>query len=341
MRVERLHQGSDAYGAMAPFTDKGQRAKVWNSLLKDNESGQVINNNGALHYEDHKRMLDDVEAVRKYMPTAFSTLSAVPGITVPVSITDTLIGYQNMNQFDAQTSMDGSNRKTNQSNYQYNWVPQPIYHCDFEIPWRQNGFGYKTTDGTSEGTTEVMLERDKVMINGDSNINISVNGQAAPLYGLSNSPFTNAVPGGISDWNVPANLVNAHKEIIALLAEGYSDQVSMNIPNTVIMFVANDFYPLLENDYSDDKGDRTVRERIEAITAIKEIQPCQWLPDGSVLLVEAMSRTIRIAQSTDITVVPKIRTHEMEPMKMTIMAASTPQVRADRNGNTGIIFATQ
>ena len=246
-----------------------------------------------------------------------------------------------MNQFDAKTSMNGSGRTGNQTNYKYSWVPQPIYHTDFSIPFRQNGFSYKNSDGVAESVTQVALERDKTLVLGNSDIVVDVNGTEAVLYGLTNHPNTLPMAGGISDWALPANNDKIYKEMITLTKAMFTQRKAAQIPNSVIAFVANDVAPEFDADYSGSKGDRTVRERCMAIAAIRDIIPCQWLPDGAVLLVEASPQTLRLPTSNDIIVTPWSRVDPMEDLRFTVFAASTLQVRADRNGNTGILYATK
>ena len=336
--------GSGNYGKLARVVDsKETRAKMWANHLIDNKDGIVVNNtSGTLHYDDHKRMLDDVVEARKYMPTGFRTLSAVPGISVAASLTDMLVGYQDMNEFTAKTSMNGSNRQSNQSDYRYNWVPQPIYHCDFEIPWRQGGFAYKSADGATEAAMQVELERDKTLFLGNDQIIVNVNGVDAQLFGLTNAPGVLQLAGAISDWAVTANIDAIVPEFIAnTLKPMYATKKAAQVPNSLIVFVANDIYMNLENDYSTQKGDRTVMQRMQAIASVRDVMPCQWLADGEVVVVEALPMSIRIPQAVDTTVMPWQRVEEMENLKFTCMAASTLQVRKDRNDATGVARATK
>lgn len=335
--------GSKLHSMLARAESKEFRQKLWANQLIDNAEGIVVNNTGGtLHYDDHKNMLDDVVAARKYIPTGFRALSAVPGIAVNVAIGETLIGYQDMNEFNAKTSMNGSNRESNQTDYKYNWVPQPIYHCDFHVPWRQGGFSYKSSDGASEAAMQVELERDKTLFLGNDNIIVNVNGVDAQLFGLTNAPGVLQLAGGISDWANVANNDNIVKELISnIISPMYAQKKAAQVPNSLIVFVANDINMNLENDYSSQKGDKTIIERMKAITAVRDVLPCQWLQPGEVVVVEALPMSIRIPQATDTTVMPWQRSNEMEDLKFTVMAASTLQVRKDRNGNTGVARATK
>lgn len=337
-----LSPGSKMHSLLARAESKEMRQKLWANHLIDNDKGLVVNNTGTLHYDDHKNMLDDVVQARKYIPTGFRALSAVPGVAVNAAIGDTLVGYQDMNEFNAKTSMNGSNRESNQTDYRYNWVPQPIYHCDFHVPWRQGGFAYKSSDGASEAAMQVELERDKTLFLGNSNIIVNVNGTDAELFGLTNAPGVLQLAGAISDWADATNNDNIVKELITnIISPMYAQKKAAQVPNSLMVFVANDIYTNLENDYSSQKGDRTIIERMRAVTSVRDVLPCQWLAAGEVVVVEALPMSIRIPQAMDTTVMPWQRTNEMEDLKFTCMAASTLQVRRDRNGNTGVARATK
>jgi hypothetical protein len=334
--------GSKQHRFISRMETKEARAEGWKFNLKDNEKGLVVNNtSGTLHYEDHKRMLDDVVMVRQYMPTVFDTLIDAPGVQASVSLYETLVGYQNMNEFNAQTSMNGSNRQTNQSDYKYEWVPQPIYHCDFHIPWRQSGFGYKQGDGASEASMQVRRERDEALILGNSDIIVNVNGVDAQMYGLTNAPGVLLQPGTLTNWANPDNSDSVYKEANTMIASLYAQKKGAQVANSGYFIVASDVYPQLNLDYSTQKSGLTNMQRIEAIPQVRGVLTSEFLPDGAVLFVEALPQTLRIPTSVDVTVAPWQLSHQMEDPKFTVFAASTLQVRQDRNGNTGIVYATK
>ncbi len=334
--------GSKLHRHIAKMETKKARQGAWNSLLIDNHEGLVVNNtSGTLHYEDHKRMLDDVVMVRQYMPAVFDTLSAAPGVSVNVSLYDTLVGYQNINDFNSQTSMNGSNRQSNQTDYSYNWTPQPIYHCDFHVPWRQSGFGYKQGDGAAEAAMQVRRERDETMILGNSDIIVNVNGVDAQLYGLTNAPGVLLRPGTLTNWADAANSDTVYTEANSMIAALYAQKKSAQVEKSGYFIVASDVYPQLNLDYSTQKSGLTNMQRIMAIPQVRGVITSEFLPDGAVLFVEALPQTLRIPQSVDTTIAPWQLSHQMEDPKFTVFAASTLQVRQDRNGNTGIVYATK
>jgi hypothetical protein len=334
--------GSALHRHIAKMETEQARHNAWRGHLIDNKDGVIVNNTGGtLHYEDHKVMLDDVTAVRQYMPTIFDTLRAAPGVGVNVSLYETLVGSQNMNEFNAQTSMNGSNRKSNQSDYKFDWVPQPIYHCDFHVPWRQSGFSYKQGDGAAEATMQVRRERDEALILGNSDIIVNVNGVDAQMYGLTNAPGVLLRPGTLTNWALSANSDTVYKEANDMISALYAQKKGAQMANSGYFIVASDVYPQLNLDYSTQKSGLTNMQRIEAIPQVRGVLTSEFLPDGAVLFVEALPQTLRIPASTDVTVAPWNLSHQMEDPKFTVFAASTLQVRKDRNDNTGIVYATK
>ena len=237
--------------------------------------------------------------------------------------------------------MNGSNRKSNQTDYKFKWTPQPIYHCDFHIPWRQAGFGYKAGDGGMEASIQVALQREVSLIQGNADIQVNINGVDAPHYGLINAPGTNLQPGAISDWANAANKGVVYAEYVGLITEMFGTDRSAQTPGSILMVVANDVFTQLQLVADAGNSERTNFLRLMDHVATKEIIPSQFLPDGAVLLIEASPLNIRIPRSADITVAPWLKTHDMDDSRFTVMAASTLQVREDRNSRAGILYATK
>lgn len=331
------------YNALSRYVDEDMRHGQWNSRLIDDENGVNLNNaSGSIHYDDHRIMLQDVVQAREYTASVFDTLSAVPGVQLSVSISDTLVGYMDRNQHNAQTSMNGSNRKSQETNYQWSWVPQPIVHSDFHIQYRQRSFSYKAGDGISASTIAVMKERDKNLVLGNADISVNVDGVLSELKGFTNSAGTLLQPGSMTDWANPANVGTIYGEAVALISTMFTTDRSAQTPNSVFMFVANDIFTNLELIFALNQGSNVKNiDLIKNITAIKDVMPNEFLVDGSVLLVEGTPETYRIPMSQDITVAPWQIIDPMGDQQYTVFTASTLQVRQDRNGRSGVSYATK
>lgn len=316
-----------------------QREKTWGNIVSTNDKGVVTNALGALKYDDYKELTDEVVEVRKFESVGnfYRTLTGSPGMSRSMNIGKTLIDYKDMNSFgDATTSMDASNREAEQNNYDQRVVPLPIFHKDFLIPWRQEGFSYKQSDGVSESMFRVMETRDKVLINGAANINVN----GTELYGYTNHPAT-IKEAGILDLADPANATDAYNVFVTLTKRLFTD-AKVAAPNSVAVFVANDVWASLQFKSSDTKSnDLTIAEDIARISQIRDVQPNQELPDGAILMVELNPRSSDIAVASDVIALPWQRMNQLEDLRFTIIASCTPRIKTDRNGKTGILYATK
>ena len=86
----------------------------WANILRTNQNGDVINNASSLSYDDYKDLTKDVLTAREFMNVGIQDLLAA-GLSQPSSITKTIVQYETLNTFDAQVSMNGSNRTENQT----------------------------------------------------------------------------------------------------------------------------------------------------------------------------------------------------------------------------------
>ena len=307
----------------------------WANILRTNQNGDVINNASSLSYDDYKDLTKDVLTAREFMNVGIQDLLAA-GLSQPSSITKTIVQYETMNTFDAQVSMNGSNRTENQTTYQPNWIPQPIYHTDFRVPWREAGFSYKESDGVMEAVYRVNEKQDEVLFLG-ADLGVQVSGAAAPLYGYTNHPDT--ITSTIVDWSDPANADAITGEAVGLVGELFVGGRVME-PNSVTMYVATNVWSMLQQDYATQKGDRTILERIKAISEIGDVKPQKNLSDGDVLLVELRPRTVQLSVAQQPIAVPWVKGHDLEDGRFTIYSCMVAKIKADRSGKTGIVYAS-
>jgi hypothetical protein len=108
------------------------------------------------------------------------------------------------------------------------------------------------------------------------------------------------------------------------------------------MWVASDVLTALQYKSSANKSnDLTVQQDLMNIAQLGSIQMHQNLPAGAVLLVEMSPRTSDLAVASDVIAMPWQRMNDLEDMRFSIMAACTPRIKRDRNGKTGILYATK
>ena len=95
----------------------------------------------------------------------------------------------------------------------------------------------------------------------------------------------------------------------------------------------------LDADYSDAKGDNTLRDRLNAIEGIQGCTTLDKLGEFDLVLVQMTSNTIRMADAVDITT---LQWEEMGGMlqRMKVLAIMVPQVRADFEDKCGIVHGS-
>jgi uncharacterized linocin/CFP29 family protein len=314
------------------------RSKTWQANLVTNEKGIVTNATSGLKYDDYKELTEDIVKSREFdfVGNLYRTLVGA-GLTRTVDISRTLIDYHDMNAFnDAHVTMDMANRENEQSNYNQKLVPLPIFHQDFVIPWRQGSFSYKESDGVSESSFRVMETRDRVLMLGDSSINVN----GTEMYGYTNHPSTILAPG-ISDWADKANKNVVYDEMVELISQLFQNRTARE--NSLAVFVATDIKTALnfKNGAQNAATNTTLLTELESISEIRSVQAHQDLPAGAVLIIELVPMTSDLAIASDVRAVPWSKRDEYEDMRFTIMSSCTPRIKTDRQGRTGILYATK
>ena len=187
-----------------------------------------------------------------------------------------------------------------------------------------------------EAVYRVNEKQDEVLFLG-ADLGVQVSGKAAPLYGYTNHPDT--ITSTIVDWSDPANADAITGEAVGLVCELFVGGRVME-PNSVTMYVATNVWSMLQQDYATQKGDRTILERIKAITEIAKISPQKNLSDGDVLLVELRPRTVQLSVAQQPIAVPWVKGHDLEDGRFTIYSCMVAKIKADRSGKTGIVYAS-
>ena len=222
------------------------------------------------------------------------------GLVEPISFGTTIARYQKTTEFvEARVSMDGdTDGDFDRVTYDESGVPIPFIHSDWYIGARQlvasqnSEIGEPLDVTSSERAGRVVAEKIEQMIfNGNS---VRADGNTIPglttLAERATVTFTNK-------WN--ANNVTAEhilEGFKALLDEAYS-QDNYGPFN---LYVAKDIWAEIQSDYSTQKGDRTLKERIEAYEEVNRVRPGDSLPNGNVILLNMSRESIVVKQSAGI-----------------------------------------
>lgn len=256
---------------------------------------------------------------------------------IPNGMGKTVLESENVSDITAATvSMDPA-RESEGDRPEYDLVnlPLPVIHKDFYFNARQVAASRNSGAGIDVTTAQLAARRvaeeaEKMAIGIGSQIRYG-NGS---IYGITN------YPDAITTVDVTAPDAGGWTPKITVTEVIAMRQASVNAKHygPWVLYVSPDWDAYLDEDYSDAKGDNTLRERLMKITGVSDIRTLDYLTGFKLVLVQMTSDVIRLVTGMDITTV-QWETHGGMRLNFKVMAIMVPQLRGDHYGNTGIVYA--
>lgn len=297
----------------------------------------LITNATTLRHEDFLVIREEVTRVRRRELHGIQDLMDA-GLTFNVSLGEQLVGFEAINEFQAAgQDMNPRNYQNNDTIFTESFVPNPITHQSYSIPWRQQGFDYKRSLGTEEATRQVAERLENTLFNGNTEIVKTFDGTAHNPYGYTTDP--NRGTGTISDWTAEANRGKIVPELIVEIGSMWSGQGGVK-NDSVMVYVANDIWTILQKDYIAAFPSKPIKDRMMDVAQVKDVKPAEKLASGQVVLVEMERRTVELAIASDIIAVPHTKTSPMEPQVITVYGAMVQKIKSDSNSLTGVRHLT-
>jgi hypothetical protein len=106
-----------------------------------------------------------------------------------------------------------------------------------------------------------------------------------------------------------------------------------------ILYVSPDWDLYLDADYSANKGENTLRQRILDIEGITEIRQLDYLSGLQFVMVEMQARNIRMVVGLELTTLQWDSIGGMR-QNFKVMALQVPQLRMDGDGNSGVVHGS-
>jgi hypothetical protein len=189
--------------------------------------------------------------------------------------------------------------------FQLKSLPLPIFHADYQI-----------------GLRELTTSRN----NGFTGLDTLL----AAIYGYTD--FPDRATTTISDWSDTAVTGEDIVQEVLEMVQAQFDQFSYG---PFVLYIPLSYATKMSEDYSDAKGDNTIRERIEDIQEVSEVRVLDLLEDGNVLLVQLTQDKVEMVNG-----MPLSNVQWDEGGGMTshfkIMTIQIPRLLADKDGNSGI-----
>jgi hypothetical protein len=307
-----------------------------------NQGGKMVavplmNANATLR-KDEWKILDEavVMAAKERLRIVADLRSAGLTFTIPNGMGKTVLETETMSDITgASISMDPVREiEGDRPQFELTNLPLPVIHKDFYYSARQVATSRNSGAGLDVTTAQLAARRvaeeaEKLCI---GTITSPTYG-GGTVYGLINHPnvITSVDVTAPTDtgWT-PAIMV---AEVLAMRQASedkyhYGPWRLNNSPS---------WYQYLDDDYSASKGDNTLRMRLQAIKGIQSVDTLDHLTGYKLVLVQQTSDVIRLVMGMDITTV-QWETHGGMRLNFKVMAIMVPQVRADYNGNTGIVY---
>lgn len=173
--------------------------------------------------------------------------------------------------------------------------PVPVASSQFRLDrryieaGRTQGQGVDVTN-VEEHTRAVIRRLERTLFNGNSNIVMTVNSTQYTLQGYTNLTARQQVSLNDVGWDSTSDLTNAIQDILdaksVLANDGYT--------GPYMVYVPEDWDKVLDDDYKTE-SDRTLRERILAITGIEDIKVGAELAADNAVVVQMTRSSVEYA----------------------------------------------
>jgi len=256
---------------------------------------------------------------------------------IPNGMGTTVLEYQRMSDInDASISMDGIRLgDDDRPQFDSQFLPLPIVHKDFQFSLRQiqtsrqSGAPLDTTMGELAGRKVAEMVEQLVIGSLDT---YTYGG--GTIYGMTNytGRLTQTLTSPTATGWTPATLLD---EVLEMRQT--SQTYKHYGPWTLYFATGWDRY--LDNDFNTSYPNKTLRNRLKEIDGISDIKTLDYLSGYESVMLEMNPEVMRIVIGLE------VMTLEWDTMgglqkNYKVMTIMVPQLRADINGNTGIVHGS-
>lgn len=322
---------------LRPFL--GSDGRSYMTVIKNGVASAqpIMNATATLRYEDWKILDDVIVKVAKQRLRAVADLRAAGNsYTIPNGMGKTVLQTETQSDIDAATvSMDGLVAGPNDRPvFELTNLPLPIISKDFSFSARQleasRSGGSPLDTSTAELAARRVAEMAEQLLIGVAS---SYTYGGGTLYGYTNFPsrITRTITAPTAVGWTGGTLID---EILAMRQDAY-DAYHYG-PFMLYNSPAWDRY--LDADLK-AASDRTLRERINAIEGFSSMKTLDYLTNYDIVMIQMTSDVAREIIGMDITSLQWDSNGGLLK-NFKVMAILVPQLRADQNGNTGIVHGS-
>jgi len=213
-------------------------------------------------------------------------------------------------------------------------IPLPITHKDFQYSARQimtsrNGGSPLDTTNGEMSARKVMESIEKLTLGRNATYTYG----GGTIYGLVNYPsamtktLTSPTTVGWTAATILSELIAMRTQARAAFHHG-----------PYMLYVSPSWDAYLDEDYNTTSG-KTVRQRLSEVSGISDIRTLDFMQNYDMVLLQMTSDIIRMVIGMDITTVQWDTKGGMQK-NFKVMGIMVPQLRADFNSNTGIVYGS-
>ena len=253
---------------------------------------------------------------------------------IPNGMGKTILEYEDQGDFTAaQLDMDAVTRgKGDRPIYSLKGLPLPIIHKEFQVTARalaasRNGSTPLDTSGAEMATRMVAEKQEDLLFTGSSSFAFG----SYTLYGYVDAPDRNTVTL-TQNWDASGK---TGAEIITDVLAMKQASINAKHYGPWVIYIPTAYETVLDNDYDTTTPGTTIRERILKIAGIEDIKVVDKLAANTVLLVQMTADVVRWVTGMPITTTDWTE-QGGSLLNFKVMTISVPQIRADKDGNSGI-----
>ena len=245
----------------------------------------------------------------------------------------TVLEYHDMSDaMSAELSMDGVTRGLgDRPDYGVNYLPLPIIHVDYEINARvlaaSRSLGNPLDVTSAERASRKVNEKLEELLF----TNTSFRFGGGIIYSYLSHPDRNPVTLG-TNWDASAK---TGADIIDDVLSMKQASINKFHYGPWMLYIPTAYETVLDGDYDATTPGTTIRERILKISGIKGIKIIDTLPANNVLMVQMSTDVVRLVRGMGIQNV-QWQTEGQTITKYKVMTIQVPQVRSDKDGNSGV-----
>ena len=256
---------------------------------------------------------------------------------IPNGFGKTVLQHESMSDISAaEIAMDPyKETAADRPSFDLTNLPLPIIHKDFWFTTRQ--LATSRNGGSPLDTTTAELAARRVAELAEQ-LALGVAGSykygGGYVYGLTNFPsaLTKSLthPVNDPDWTPEVTL----NEVLEMKDQS---QAAYHY-GPWILYTSPSWDKKLDADYSGAKGQNTLRQRLKMVDGIEDVRTLDYLTGYKAVLVQQTSDVIREVIGMEMMTVQ----WEPSPFRVNfkVLCIMVPQMRADSNGNTGVVIGT-